>query len=132
MTCLPGSAFVVASTHVIVIDDNPLAHSSYPIDATFEACNPLTDNRLTCEAITWPRLVRVLDRAARRRRDPLARRCEFVPKRPERRTLMEIGKPERKIRIVPVEEPVPTPLPMPEPADVPVGEPAAEPASAPA
>ncbi len=33
-----------------VIDDNPLAHSSYPIDATFDGCNPLTDNRLTCEA----------------------------------------------------------------------------------
>ena len=27
---------------------------------------------------------------------------------------MEIGKPERKIRIVPVEEPVPSPMPMPE------------------
>ena len=32
---------------------------------------------------------------------------------------MEIGKPEKKIRIVPVEEPVPTPLPMPEPAEEP-------------
>jgi len=36
---------------------------------------------------------------------------------------MEIGKPERKIRIVPVEEPVPTPLPMPEPAEAPATEP---------
>ena len=36
---------------------------------------------------------------------------------------MEIGKPERKIRIVPVEEPVPSPLPMPEPAEEPVLEP---------
>jgi hypothetical protein len=35
-----------------VIDDNPLAHSSYPIDATFDACNPLTDNHLVCEAAT--------------------------------------------------------------------------------
>jgi hypothetical protein len=33
-----------------VIDDNPLAHSTFPIQATFEACDPLTDNRLTCEA----------------------------------------------------------------------------------
>jgi len=33
-----------------VIDDNPLAHSSYPIDVTFEGCDPLTDNQLTCEA----------------------------------------------------------------------------------
>jgi hypothetical protein len=35
-----------------VIDDNPLAHSTYPIDGTFEACDPFTDNRLTCEART--------------------------------------------------------------------------------
>jgi hypothetical protein len=35
-----------------VIDDNPLAHSTYPIDGTFESCDPLTDNRLTCEAWT--------------------------------------------------------------------------------
>ena len=33
-----------------VIDDNPLAHSTYPIDGTFEACDPLTDNRLVCDA----------------------------------------------------------------------------------
>src|SRR6185503_1223834 len=33
-----------------VIDANPLAHSTYPIYGTFEACDPLTDNRLTCEA----------------------------------------------------------------------------------
>jgi hypothetical protein len=33
-----------------VIDDNPLAHSTYPIDATFAPCDPLTDNQLTCEA----------------------------------------------------------------------------------
>src|SRR5215218_1295613 len=32
---------------------------------------------------------------------------------------MEIGKPEKKIRIVPVEEPVPSPLPMPEPVEEP-------------
>jgi hypothetical protein len=36
---------------------------------------------------------------------------------------MEIGKPERRIRIEPVEEPIPTPLPNPEPAVVPVEEP---------
>ncbi len=33
-----------------VIDDNPLAHSTFPIQATFEACDPLTDNRLACAA----------------------------------------------------------------------------------
>ena len=33
-----------------VIDENPLAHSTYPIDGTFEACDPLTDNRLVCDA----------------------------------------------------------------------------------
>jgi hypothetical protein len=33
-----------------VIDADPLAHSTFPIDATFDACNPLTENRLTCEA----------------------------------------------------------------------------------
>jgi len=42
---------------------------------------------------------------------------------------MEIGKPEKKIRIVPVEEPVPTPLPMPEPAEEPISVP--EPATTP-
>ena len=36
---------------------------------------------------------------------------------------MEIGKPERKIRVEPVEEPVPTPIPMPEPAVEPIAEP---------
>jgi hypothetical protein len=33
-----------------VIDENPLAHSTYPVSATFEACDALTDNRLTCDA----------------------------------------------------------------------------------
>jgi hypothetical protein len=33
-----------------VIDDNPLAHSTYPIDVTFAPCDPLTDNKLACEA----------------------------------------------------------------------------------
>jgi hypothetical protein len=46
----------VASEHgtvvADVIDENPLAHSSYPIDATFEACDPLRDNRLVCDART--------------------------------------------------------------------------------
>jgi hypothetical protein len=46
----------VASEHGTVvgdvIDENPLAHSSYPIDATFEACDPLRDNRLVCDART--------------------------------------------------------------------------------
>ena len=37
---------------VDVIDDNPLAHSSFPIDATFTACDPLTDNPLECDART--------------------------------------------------------------------------------
>jgi hypothetical protein len=44
----------VASTHgtVIgdVIDDDPLAHSTFPISASFEACDPLTENRLVCDA----------------------------------------------------------------------------------
>jgi hypothetical protein len=46
----------VASEHGTVvgavIDENPLAHSSYPIDATFESCDPLRDNRLVCDART--------------------------------------------------------------------------------
>jgi hypothetical protein len=33
-----------------VIDDNPLAHATYPIAVTFDACDPLTDNRLACDA----------------------------------------------------------------------------------
>jgi len=32
-----------------VVDENPLAHSTYPVNATFEACNELTDNQLTCD-----------------------------------------------------------------------------------
>jgi hypothetical protein len=32
-----------------VIDANPLAHSTFPVNATFEACNALTDNQLTCD-----------------------------------------------------------------------------------
>jgi len=44
----------VAATHGTVvgdvIDDDPLAHSSFPISATFDACDPLTDNRLACDA----------------------------------------------------------------------------------
>src|SRR6185295_1134007 len=39
----------VASTHGTVvgdvIDDDPLAHSTFPISASFEACDPLTQNR---------------------------------------------------------------------------------------
>jgi hypothetical protein len=46
----------VASEHGTVvgdvIDENPLAHSTYPIDATFEPCDPLRDNRLMCDART--------------------------------------------------------------------------------
>jgi hypothetical protein len=49
-------ADAVASEHGTVvgdvIDENPLAHSSYPIDATFEPCDPLRDNRLVCDART--------------------------------------------------------------------------------
>jgi hypothetical protein len=44
----------VAATHGTVvgdvIDDDPLAHSTFPISATFEACDPLTQNRLVCDA----------------------------------------------------------------------------------
>jgi hypothetical protein len=32
-----------------VVDENPLAHSSYPVNATFRSCNALTENELTCE-----------------------------------------------------------------------------------
>ena len=46
----------VASMHGTVvgdvIDDDPLAHSTFPISATFEACDPLTENRLVCDAGT--------------------------------------------------------------------------------
>ena len=46
----------VAATHGTVVgdvvDDDPLAHSSFPISATFDACDPLTDNRLACDAET--------------------------------------------------------------------------------
>jgi hypothetical protein len=41
---------------------------------------------------------------------------------------MEIGEPERKIRIEPVEEPVPGTLPVPEPIEEPLLVPEAEPA----
>ena len=44
----------VASTHGTVvgdvIDDDPLAHSTFPISAAFESCDPLTQNRLVCDA----------------------------------------------------------------------------------
>ena len=44
----------VASTHGTVvgdvIDDDPLAHSTFAISAAFEACDPLTQNRLVCDA----------------------------------------------------------------------------------
>jgi hypothetical protein len=33
-----------------VNDENPLAHSSYPIDATFAACDPFRDNQMECNA----------------------------------------------------------------------------------
>ena len=33
-----------------VIDENPLAHSTYPIDGSFDSCDPLTENKLVCEA----------------------------------------------------------------------------------
>jgi hypothetical protein len=35
-----------------VIDENPLAHSTFPIDATFVACDPFRDNKLECDART--------------------------------------------------------------------------------
>jgi hypothetical protein len=49
-----------------VIDDNPLAHSTYPIDGTFAACDPLTDNKLMCDA------------AARDTRDQMASSAEQI------------------------------------------------------
>ena len=46
----------VAATHGTVvgdvIDDDPLAHSTFPISATFAACDPLSQNRLVCDAGT--------------------------------------------------------------------------------
>ena len=57
----------VASEHGTVvgdvIDENPLAHSSYPIDATFESCDPLRDNRLVCDART-AKLREVMNRSS--------------------------------------------------------------------
>jgi hypothetical protein len=46
-----------------VIDENPLAHASYPIDASFAACDPLTDNALTCDARAQTTRQGVLDAA---------------------------------------------------------------------
>lgn len=46
-----------------VIDDDPLAHSSFPIDATFTPCDPFTDNRLACDARTSRLRQEVLDAA---------------------------------------------------------------------
>ncbi len=46
-----------------VIDENPLAHSTFPIDATFDACNAFTDNRLACEARTAQQRQDVIDQA---------------------------------------------------------------------
>jgi hypothetical protein len=46
-----------------VIDDNPLAHASYPIDATFAGCSPISDNRLVCDARTLDQRDRVLAQA---------------------------------------------------------------------
>lgn len=33
-----------------LIDANPLAHSTYPIDVTFDGCSALTENPLVCDA----------------------------------------------------------------------------------
>lgn len=33
-----------------VIDENPLAHSSYPIDVAFSSCDAFTENPLVCDA----------------------------------------------------------------------------------
>ena len=41
-----------------VVDENPLAHSTYPVNATFEACNALTDNQLTCDTARGRRAMR--------------------------------------------------------------------------
>jgi hypothetical protein len=35
-----------------VIDDDPLAHSTFPIDAAFAACDAFTDNKLLCDGQT--------------------------------------------------------------------------------
>jgi hypothetical protein len=63
----------VASTHGTVvgdvIDDDPLAHSTFPISTTFEACDPLTENRLVCDA----RTARMRETAVASARDILAR-----------------------------------------------------------
>lgn len=61
--------------HVVadVIDENPLAHSTYPIDAAFHGCNVLTDNTLTCDA-----------RATQTREDAVAQATEIVAREAER------------------------------------------------
>jgi hypothetical protein len=55
----------VAAEHGTIVGDaidaNPLAHSTYPVDARFASCDPLTENRLECSA-----------RSARLRDDVLA------------------------------------------------------------
>jgi hypothetical protein len=35
-----------------VIDENPLAHSTYPVDGAFEGCDAFSENRLTCDGRT--------------------------------------------------------------------------------
>jgi hypothetical protein len=46
----------VAGTHGTVvgdvIDENPLAHASFPIHVAFKTCDPLRENPLVCDA-TW-------------------------------------------------------------------------------
>jgi hypothetical protein len=62
----------VASSHGTVvgdvIDDDPLAHSTFPISTTFEGC-PLTENKLECDAGT----ARMRATAVAAARDILAR-----------------------------------------------------------
>ena len=88
-----------------VIDENPLAHSTYPIDGTFEACDPLTDNRLVCDARAheradgvWSRAPSRSWRATRRRPAPTSRTpcrwrsaCSTPTRRPRQRSLVVLS-----------------------------------------
>lgn len=53
-----------------VIDDNPLAHSSYPIDITFERFNPMSENKLDYE------------KRAREQRDEAMKKAKAIVQRP--------------------------------------------------
>jgi len=57
-----------------VIDDDPLAHSTFPISTTFEACDPISQNQLVCDAAT----ARTRATAMAAARDVLARNTGAV------------------------------------------------------